>query len=72
MLGLKQLNILDLSDNKITKIPGDISRLQATELVLNRNQVRTVCRIKAYELTIEDCLTFRSFRLPRRLASVPN
>ena len=40
LLGLKQLNILDLSENKITKIPSDISRLQATELVLNRNQVR--------------------------------
>ena len=41
LLGLKQLNILDLSENKITKIPSDISRLQATELVLNRNQVRS-------------------------------
>lgn len=42
LLGLKQLNMVDLSGNSITCIPQGIERLEATELVLNQNQISSL------------------------------
>ena len=33
-------NLVDLSANSITKIPAGLEKLEATELILNQNQVR--------------------------------
>ena len=41
LLGLKQLNLVDLSANSITKIPAGLEKLEATELILNQNQVNS-------------------------------
>ena len=39
LLGLKQLALVDLSANSIPAIPAGIHGLEATELILNQNQV---------------------------------
>lgn len=37
--GMKQLDMLDLSMNKITQVPDGVGNLQVVELNLNQNQV---------------------------------
>ena len=39
--GLKQLALLDLSNNTISELPSDIQKLEAVELNLNDNKVRS-------------------------------
>lgn len=39
LCGLPQLDVLDISGNKITEIPDGIEDLQAVEVNLNTNQV---------------------------------
>lgn len=38
--GMKQLDMLDLSMNKITEVPDGVEKLQVVELNLNQNQVQ--------------------------------
>ena len=66
LLNLKQLNVLDLASNKITRIPAEVARLEATELVLNCNQVSVIApevsqcpRLKTLRLE-ENCLALDS------------
>jgi len=42
LVQLKQLNMLDLSHNKLTAVPDVVGGLEATELVLNCNQIQHV------------------------------
>jgi len=42
LLGLKQLNMVDLSANSITSVPQGVDKLEATELVLNQNQITSI------------------------------
>lgn len=39
LCGLPQLDVLDISGNKITEVPDGIEDLQAVEVNLNMNQV---------------------------------
>ena len=66
LLNLKQLNVLDLANNKIRAITEEIARLEATELVLNCNQVSLIApevsqcpRLKTLRLE-ENCLAIDS------------
>ena len=63
LLNLKQLNVLDLAHNKITEVPAAVAKLEATELVLNCNQIRFIApevsqcpRLKTLRLE-ENCLS---------------
>jgi len=63
LLNLKHLNVLDLTSNKITSVPSEVARLEATELVLNCNQIRFIApevsqcpRLKTLRLE-ENCLS---------------
>jgi len=71
LLNLKQLNVLDLANNKIRAITEEIARLEATELVLNCNQVSLIApevsqcpRLKTLRLE-ENCLAIDS--IPKSL-----
>jgi len=62
LLNLKQLAIVDLSYNKMTNVPGEVGKLEATELVLNCNQISSIApeisqcpRLKTLRLE-ENCL----------------
>lgn len=66
LLNLKQLNVLDLANNKIRAIPEEVQRLEATELVLNCNQVSLIApevslcpRLRTLRLE-ENCLALES------------
>jgi len=66
LLGLKQLNLVDLSANSITALPQGINKLEATELILNQNQISTIhedtasCpRLRTLRLE-ENCLSLQS------------
>jgi Leucine-rich repeat (LRR) protein len=66
LCGLKQLNILDLSSNSIREVPEEVGRLDATELVLNQNQVSVLSpsiascpRLKTLRLE-ENCLALNT------------
>jgi len=73
LLNLKQLNVLDLAHNKITEVPAAVAKLEATELVLNCNQVSLIApevsqcpRLKTLRLE-ENCLALDS--IPTSLLS---
>ena len=60
------MNVLDLANNKIRAIPEEIRGLEATELVLNCNQVSLIApevsqcaRLRTLRLE-ENCLTLDS------------
>ena len=66
LLNLKQMNVLDLANNKIRAVPEEIRGLEATELVLNCNQVSLIApevsqcpRLRTLRLE-ENCLTLDS------------
>ena len=60
------MNVLDLANNSITSIPADVARLEATELVLNCNQISEIAsevgqcpKLKTLRLE-ENCLALDS------------
>merc|ERR1712183_487196 len=60
------LAIVDLSSNRLTSVPGEVGRLEATELVLNCNQISHLAsevskcpRLKTLRLE-ENCLALDS------------
>ena len=64
---LKQLDVIDLSRNKITTVPENVSQCQAIEINLNQNQVSILpesvskCpRLKVLRLE-ENCLEISAF-----------
>ena len=57
LLNLKQMNVLDLANNKIRAIPEVIRSLEATELVLNCNQVSLIAP------EVSQCPRLRTLRL---------
>lgn len=66
LLGLKQLNLVDLSANSIRALPQGIQRLEATELILNQNQISSIhddtalCpRLRTLRLE-ENCLSLQA------------
>ena len=66
LLNLKQLAIVDLSYNRLTSVPGEVGQLEATELVLNCNQISSLAsdiskcpRLKTLRLE-ENCLALDS------------
>jgi len=68
LVQLKQLNMLDLSHNKLTAVPDMVGGLEATELVLNCNQIQHVSP------AISNCPRLKTLRLEENcleLASVP-
>merc|ERR1711942_23088 len=71
LLNLKQLAIVDLSSNRLTSVPEEIGQLEATELVLNCNQISCIAneisncsRLKTLRLE-ENCLALNS--IPKSL-----
>lgn len=73
LCGLKQLNIVDLACNSIREVPDEVGRLEATELVLNQNQVSVLSpnlssspRLRTLRLE-ENCLALQS--LPTSILS---
>lgn len=75
LLGLKQLNLVDLSSNSITALPQGIHKLEATELVMNQNQISVIhedislCpRLRTLRLE-ENCLTLQAIPTPLLKAS---
>jgi len=68
LLNLKQMNVLDLANNKIRAIPEEIRSLEATELVLNCNQVSLIAP------EVSQCPRLRTLRLEENclnLDSIP-
>lgn len=68
LLGLKQLNLVDLSANSITKIPAGLEKLEATELILNQNQISNI------HDDLSKCPRLRTLRLEENclsLAAIP-
>merc|ERR1711892_780818 len=66
LLNLKQLAIVDLSYNRLTSVPEEAGQLEATELVLNCNQISSLApgiskcpRLKTLRLE-ENCLALDS------------
>lgn len=66
LCGLKHLNMLDLSRNKLTQIPNGVGTLNVTELILNQNQISTISedlaqcpRLKTLRIE-ENCLSINS------------
>eukprot|EP00092_Neocalanus_flemingeri_P018412 GFUD01019926.1.p1 GENE.GFUD01019926.1~~GFUD01019926.1.p1 ORF type:complete len:241 (-),score=64.16 GFUD01019926.1:339-1061(-) len=66
LLNLKQLAIVDLSSNRLTSVPGQVGQMEATELVLNCNQISHLAkevskcpRLKTLRLE-ENCLALDS------------
>jgi len=64
LLGLKQLNLVDLSGNSITSLPQGIDKLEATELILNQNQISSV------HPDIAGCPRLRTLRLEENCLSL--
>merc|ERR1712096_324430 len=68
---LKHLAIVDLSSNRLTSVPGEVGQLEATELVLNCNQISHLAteiskcpRLKTLRME-ENCLALDS--IPKAL-----
>lgn len=55
--GLKHLDVLDLSHNKLTHVPDGVSGLHVTELNLNQNQ------ISALSDKLADCPRLKTLRI---------
>ncbi|XP_023332106.1 leucine-rich repeat-containing protein 57 [Eurytemora carolleeae] len=71
--GLKHLNSINLSNNSLTKIPDSVEGLEATEIIVNQNQVSSVSpciaacpRLKTLRLE-ENCLALEA--VPSQLFS---
>jgi len=64
LLGLKHLNLVDLSANSITALPQGIDKLEATELILNQNQISSV------HDDIAGCPRLRTLRLEENCLSL--
>jgi len=71
LLNLKHLAIVDLSSNRLTSVPGEVGQLEATELVLNCNQISHLAteiskcpRLKTLRME-ENCLALDS--IPKAL-----
>ena len=71
LLNLKHLAIVDLSSNRLTSVPGEVGKLEATELVLNCNQISHLAseiskcpRLKTLRME-ENCLALDS--IPKAL-----
>lgn len=54
---LRHLDVMDLSRNKITEVPANISDLNVTELNLNQNQITTISE------NIAECKRLKNLRL---------
>ena len=70
LANLKQLAIVDLSYNRLTAVPAEAGKLEATELVLNCNQISVLApeisscpRLKTLRLE-ENCLALDSIPTP--------
>ena len=57
LCGLKHLDVLDLSHNKLTNVPNGVSSLHVTELNLNQNQISQISEEFA------DCPRLKTLRL---------
>jgi len=69
LLGLKQLALVDLSANSIPAIPAGIHGLEATELILNQNQISIIHE------DLSRCPRLRTLRLEENclaLAAIPS
>lgn len=55
--GLKSLDLLDLSRNKITSVPAAAKELYCTELNLNQNQISSLAE------EVADCTKLKTLRL---------
>lgn len=55
--GLKNLDLLDLSRNKITSVPAAAKDLHCTELNLNQNQISSIAE------EIAECTKLKTLRL---------
>lgn len=67
--GLKHLDMLDLSRNKITVVPAAAKDLQCTELNLNQNQISSLAE------EIADCPKLKTLRLEEnclQIVAIPN
>jgi len=64
LLNLKQMNVLDLANNKIRAIPEEIRSLEATELVLNCNQVSLIAP------EVSQCPRLRTLRLEENCLNI--
>lgn len=67
--GLKLLDVLDLSRNKITSIPDGVVQIHAVELILNQNQISSLSE------QIADCPRLRTLRLEEnclQLSAIPS
>jgi len=65
---LKHLNIINLASNKITKVPDGIEGIEATEIILNQNQISSL------SASISRCARLKTLRLEENclaLDSVP-
>jgi len=73
LCGLKHLNIINLAKNRITKVPDGLEGLEATEIILNENQISSLSpsiascsRLKTLRLE-ENCLALDA--IPPQLLS---
>lgn len=64
--GLKHLDVLDLSHNRLTSVPDGVAELHVIELNLNQNQISEISdkiadcpRLKTLRIE-ENCLQFKS------------
>lgn len=55
--GLKHLDVLDLSRNKITAVPAGAKDLYCTEMNLNQNQISSLAE------EVADCTRLKTLRL---------
>jgi Leucine-rich repeat (LRR) protein len=67
LCGLKNLDIIDLSRNKLSSVPPEVKTLKVTELNLNQNQISTLAeelaecpKLKTLRLE-ENCLQVSAF-----------
>lgn len=55
LCNLRHLNSVDLSGNRIRQVPDDVKTLQAVELNINQNQVRTAQAFAQNNPNVELC-----------------